>query len=148
MDEDEETNIYPNFHYGATFYPKILSHAIKTQRIEESDVHKLLLIKKFEFSSELQRMSVVVRNNIDREILCYIKGSPESIQSLCDEESIPKNYSEQLDNYTSRGFRVIALAYRTLNMDESDFDDNVEREKIERVSSSVRIENSFNLFIC
>jgi cation-transporting P-type ATPase 13A2 len=132
MDEDEERNIQPEYHYSATFYPRALSNAIQTSRIKEEEIYKLQMIKKFEFSSELQRMSVVVKNNIDGSIICFIKGSPEIIKTLWDPSKVPLDYNEQMDRYTSRGFRVIALAYRQLSMKEYEFDANTERTDIEK----------------
>ncbi|UXI19428.1 aspartate aminotransferase [Sarcoptes scabiei] len=72
------------------------------------------IIRQFPFSSSLQRMSVVVRqiNGIQFEV--YAKGSPEMIASLCNPDSIPSNYSNILQKYTEKGYRVLGLAYRPL----------------------------------
>ena len=77
--------------------------------------YQLALIKRFEFSAKLQRMSVIVRNFLDYDFRVYVKGSPEKIRELCVEESIPNNYDEILQIYTEYGYRVIALAYRPIN---------------------------------
>jgi magnesium-transporting ATPase (P-type) len=49
-------------------------------------IEELGIIKTFEFSAELRRMSVIVRNVSapDRNPIVYTKGSPETICSICD----------------------------------------------------------------
>jgi len=37
------------------------------------------LVRRFDFSSGLQRMSVICRNRLDRQFLAFVKGSPEKI---------------------------------------------------------------------
>lgn len=68
------------------------------------------IIRRFEFSSALQRMSVIARNEIDGKFRAFVKGSPEMIASLCENGSLPSNYKEVLEIYTKEGYRVIALA--------------------------------------
>jgi cation-transporting ATPase 13A3/4/5 len=55
------------------------------------------IIKIFEFSSELQRMSVLVKNinkkenqREEEDYIIYVKGSPEKIIELSIEDSIPE----------------------------------------------------------
>lgn len=52
------------------------------------------IIKRFEFSSKLQRMSTVVRNLSNKTNLfrIHVKGSPEKIQQLSLKSTIPDNY--------------------------------------------------------
>lgn len=59
-------------------------------------------------------MSVICRNQLDKQFLAFVKGSPEKIQELCDPSTLPKNYEEVLEVYTKEGFRVIALATKPL----------------------------------
>jgi magnesium-transporting ATPase (P-type) len=42
----------------------------------------LAILKRFEFSSQLQRMSVIVRNLKDNSLKAFVKGSPEKIKEL------------------------------------------------------------------
>ena len=44
----------------------------------------------------------------------YCKGSPEIMLSIMKSSTIPKNYNEALKEYTSNGFRVLAIASRKL----------------------------------
>lgn len=51
---------------------------------------ELEVVKVFEFESELQRMSVIARMN--NEYYVFTKGSPEMIQSLSLNSTVPKEY--------------------------------------------------------
>ena len=58
------------------------------------------IVRRFEFSSKLQRMSVVVKNLQENGFKVHIKGSPEKIRELCRPESIPDNFHHILEKYT------------------------------------------------
>ena len=77
------------------------------------------ILYQYPFSSELQRMSVVVKCLRDGEpgdLVLYSKGSPEMIASLSVAESLPGNFTETLTLYTKMGLRVLAIAYKELTM--------------------------------
>ncbi|XP_042856180.1 polyamine-transporting ATPase 13A3-like isoform X6 [Penaeus japonicus] len=76
--------------------------------------YELGIVRQFPFSSSTQRMSVLVRVLGRSYMDLYAKGAPEVIQSLCRPESIPEDLGPILTQYTVQGFRVIALAHRTL----------------------------------
>ena len=82
-----------------------------------------------EFSSRFQSMSVIVKNNIDNSIRLYVKGAPEKIKKECDKETIPLDLDKQLQNYTSKGFRVLGCATKLLSRYNPEIDI---REKIEQ----------------
>ncbi|XP_046399059.1 polyamine-transporting ATPase 13A3-like [Ischnura elegans] len=72
------------------------------------------IARQFYFSSTLQRMSVITRTLGSRNFDIYCKGSPEMLMSLSKPESIPATMTSVLASYTRKGFRVLALAYRSL----------------------------------
>ncbi|XP_071515719.1 polyamine-transporting ATPase 13A3-like isoform X8 [Panulirus ornatus] len=76
--------------------------------------YEIGIVRQFPFSSSTQRMSVMVRKLGQQHMDLYAKGAPEVIQSLCQPESLPKDLGSVLTQYTVQGFRVIALAHRTL----------------------------------
>lgn len=57
-------------------------------------------------------MSVVVKINLNNQVqhYAYAKGSPEIMVTIMDKKTVPDNYSEVLKEYTSNGFRVLAIA--------------------------------------
>lgn len=56
--------------------------------------YELAIIKRFDFESKLQRMSVIVKNNIDSTFRAYVKGSPEKVAELCLAETLPANFDQ------------------------------------------------------
>ena len=70
----------------------------------------------FDFSSKLQRMSTIAKNMIEPHFTCYCKGSPEKIKELCMPKTIPADFIQQLNYYTSRGYRVLAMGSKIINM--------------------------------
>lgn len=97
---------------------KLVGSFMKSGRLQNGSVFTAALQKLFQFSSELQRMSVIVRviqETGDEDFsppstLVFCKGSPEKIEQLCCAESLPSNYREILNGYASNGFRVLAMA--------------------------------------
>ena len=89
----------------------------------------LKYLKRSEFQSRFQSMSVIVKNSIDETIRLYIKGAPEKIKKDCDPETLPHDLDRQLQNFTGKGFRVLACATKLLSKFDQDVDT---REKIEK----------------
>lgn len=93
--------------------------------------YQLGIIRRFDFSSKLQRMSVIIQNMRDQKYRLYIKGSPEKIRELSKPETLPGNFMEILANYTQQGCRVLALGTRSLNINYQQCQ-RVNREIIEK----------------
>ena len=81
-----------------------------------NSLYQLDLIKRFDFVSKLQRMSVLVKNTKEDYFKVYCKGSPEKIRELCKPETIPSNYNRILNSYSNQGLRVFALSFKLLKM--------------------------------
>ncbi|XP_062598964.1 polyamine-transporting ATPase 13A3-like, partial [Saccostrea cucullata] len=75
---------------------------------------EIAIMRQFTFASSLQRMSVITRKLGAPNFELYTKGAPEMIASLSKPESVPGNFHKFLINYTKHGYRVLALAYRSL----------------------------------
>ena len=78
--------------------------------------YQLGIVRRFEFTSKLQRMSVLVQNLRELKYRVYTKGAPEKMKELCRASSLPNNYSEVLARYTKKGFRVLSIGTRELNL--------------------------------
>ena len=73
------------------------------------------IIRRFDFTSALMRMSVICKNNIDSaQYRAFVKGSPEKMEELCTRESMPADFHSVLEHYTREGYRVVALASKVL----------------------------------
>ncbi|NXD42580.1 AT132 ATPase, partial [Copsychus sechellarum] len=72
------------------------------------------ILRRFPFSSSLQRMSVLVKLPGEASAHAYVKGAPEMVASLCRKETVPPDFSQVLRHYTTDGFRVLALACKAL----------------------------------
>ncbi|KAG1700076.1 putative cation-transporting ATPase 13A3 [Nymphon striatum] len=104
---------------------KATNWIISDEEVEETDgifkVHPkkqksryIQVTKIFPFDSKLQRMSVVTVDENGQNIF-YMKGSPEIVQTMCAENTVPEDFATNLEAYTNRGLRVIALAYKVLS---------------------------------
>ncbi|KAL5485211.1 hypothetical protein ACEPAI_7853 [Sanghuangporus weigelae] len=75
---------------------------------------ELGVIRTFEFVSSLRRMSVIVKRLKSSSMEIYVKGAPEVMQDICDRDSFPDDYDDLLSYYTKRGYRVIAIAGKSI----------------------------------
>ena len=76
-------------------------------------------------------MSVIVKEQKTNKLYWFTKGSPEIIQSLSVEISIPDDYYDVLEKYTKDGLRVLALAYKELKDVDVSKIKTLKREEIE-----------------
>ncbi|KAF8726522.1 hypothetical protein AX14_007766 [Amanita brunnescens Koide BX004] len=76
---------------------------------------ELGVIRTFEFVASLRRMSVVVKRLKSNSMEIYVKGAPEVMVNICDRDSLPEDYDDLLSYYTRRGYRVIAMAGKSID---------------------------------
>uniref|UniRef100_A0A8C3WLU2 Cation-transporting ATPase n=1 Tax=Catagonus wagneri TaxID=51154 RepID=A0A8C3WLU2_9CETA len=100
-------------------------------KASRSPVEAIAILRQFPFSSSLQRMSVVAQLSGEDHFHVYMKGAPEMLARFCRSETVPKNFSQMLRNYTVQGFRVIALAHKALKMGKFSEVESLTREKVE-----------------
>ncbi|NXR53742.1 AT132 ATPase, partial [Hippolais icterina] len=115
MMEEEEEGELPAFQQ---FEMKVLA-VVKPPPEEEQPQDRrhqapVGILRRFPFSSSLQRMSVLVKLPGEASAHAYIKGAPEMVASLCRKETVPPDFSQMLRHYTTDGFRVLALACKAL----------------------------------
>ncbi|MBN3324731.1 AT132 ATPase, partial [Atractosteus spatula] len=91
----------------------------------------LAILRRFPFSSALQRMGVVIRATGETAALAFLKGAPEMVASLCRRDSVPASFSMTLHQFASDGFRVLGLAYKSLTQRS--------QEELEDMSRSARV---------
>lgn len=94
-------------------------------------VEGIVILQQFPFSSGLQRMSVITQILNGDEYAVYMKGAPEMVASFCKPDTVPLNFSDELEIYTKQGFRVIGLAYKILDRSESINIKALKRDEVE-----------------
>lgn len=72
--------------------------------------------KIYEFESEYQCMSTIVFDNEMNSWMVFTKGAPEKIKKICKKNSIPKNFTNLMEGMAIQGFRVLGLAYKTVEI--------------------------------
>ena len=77
--------------------------------------HNGFATRRFDFDSQLFRMSTVAKSNLDDEYYIYTKGSPEAMAKIFDPSTVPFNYDEILKQYASSGFRILAIGSRRID---------------------------------
>ncbi|XP_075056990.1 putative cation-transporting ATPase 13A4 [Mixophyes fleayi] len=100
-------------------------------RAKKVPVEGILILHQFPFSSNMQRMSVITQIIGDSNLTLFMKGAPEMVVRFCKPETVPHVFSKKLDFYTMQGFRVIGLAYRSLQKEELPNSFDVDREIVE-----------------
>lgn len=125
----EDTTKYDNLcPTVVTWKPEKVSKDGTTDSLPQVEVG---IVRQFTFSSSLQRMSVLCKRLDQGQLHFFCKGSPEMIQSLSNPETVPSNFSQVLEEYTRQGYRVIALAHRTVEFRSILKLQKVQREELE-----------------
>ena len=93
--------------------------------------YELGIVKRFDFSSKLQRMTTISKNINENYFKAFCKGSPEKLRDLCRPDTIPLNFDSILNSYTSKGYRVLAMAAKGLIMDFQQ-SQSISREDVEK----------------
>lgn len=93
--------------------PTIVKSIDRTNMNEDVEIG---ILRQFQFSSSLQRMSVITKKLDEQNYVVFSKGAPEMIFSLCDQRTLPSDVHDRLHEYTEKGYRVLALATRELHL--------------------------------
>ena len=78
--------------------------------------YELSIIRRFSFDYSTQRVSVLVKNANNNYYKIFCKGSPEKIKEICDNNTIPQNYNKIYKYYSSQGYRIIGMAYKSIRL--------------------------------
>ena len=70
------------------------------------------VLRRFAFTSESFRSSVIVAYENVAGTFVYVKGAPEAVLDCCDASTVPPNLLEHVTHHTRNGRRVLACAYR------------------------------------
>lgn len=106
----ESDCLYVNKHETMT---SMIVRPSDNTNLTENAASKISIIQQYQFSSSLQRMSVIMCALESDNFTIYTKGSPETIIGLSKPETVPHDISCVLERYTRQGYRVIAMGRRT-----------------------------------
>lgn len=105
-------------HVSAVISPKKRKLSSMTSSHHPSPVDhaevEIAVLKRFQFSSSLQRMSVITHHLDSQFYHVYCKGSPEVLMSLSKRETVPEDILDILNSYTVQGYRVIAVGVKKI----------------------------------
>ena len=93
--------------------------------------YEIGIVKRFDFSSKLQRMTIIGKNLNENYYKAYCKGSPEKIKELSNPSTIPMNFEEILNSYTTKGYRVLGMAAKSININLQQ-SQTITREEVEK----------------
>ncbi|XP_030072450.1 probable cation-transporting ATPase 13A4 isoform X1 [Microcaecilia unicolor] len=94
-------------------------------------VKGITVLNQYPFSSSLQRMAVITQAIGEEKLVVYMKGAPEMVARFCKPETVPGDFSSQLELYTFQGFRVIGLAYKAIEPGQHNGVESLTRENVE-----------------
>ncbi|NWT48732.1 AT132 ATPase, partial [Chroicocephalus maculipennis] len=114
-EEEEEEGELPAFQqFGTKVLAVMKPPPEEEQPRDRKHQSPVGILRRFPFSSSLQRMSVLAKLPGEASAHAYVKGAPEMVASLCRKETVPLDFSQMLRHYTTDGFRVLALASKPL----------------------------------
>ena len=76
-------------------------------------------------------MTIITKNINEDYFKAFCKGSPEKLRDLCKPETVPFNFDSVLNSYTTKGYRVLAMAAKGLLMDFQQ-SQSISREDVEK----------------
>ncbi|KAM4040345.1 putative cation-transporting ATPase 13A4 isoform 2-T2 [Anomaloglossus baeobatrachus] len=98
---------------------------------DTSTVDGIIILQQFPFSSSLQRMAVISQVIGSEEHFVFMKGAPEMVKNFCTPESVPENFCSELQSHTTKGFRVIGMAYKIMQCTKDMDTESYTREEVE-----------------
>ena len=121
---DEVTLVSAANELGYTFISrqnnKIIIYIYDEEKNEDT-VREFDILQKFDFTSERQRSSIIVRDLLNNKIIIYIKGSDKKIFSGKDKFSTENIYEisqKHVDQFARQGLRTLCYSFKFLEENE------------------------------
>lgn len=131
--KDDLESVFGEAELGSTsIYPKEVADRLASDLENHNNLYKIKTVFKFDFSSELQRMSTIVKPSFDDKFILFVKGSPEKIGELSIPNTLPKDYEEIYNRYTAKGNRVIAMGYKYMLDFNPKSAETLDRKQVEK----------------
>ncbi|KAI8057924.1 hypothetical protein BDF22DRAFT_724886 [Syncephalis plumigaleata] len=109
------------------------THAMNltTGEVINDTMIELGILRCFEFSPALRRMSVLVKQLGQQCTAAYVKGAPEVMKEICRPDTLPDDFDKLLATYTHRGYRVIACAGKSMDQLSWVKSQRIKRDQVE-----------------
>ena len=91
------------------------SSAMIRKILFKDQILKYKILQVLEFDSSRKRMSVIVEDMQTNEIILFCKGAETTIFPRCSHGDI-KSCKEIVDDFARKGWRTLALAFKTLSL--------------------------------
>ena len=91
--------------------PDFVGDSVTPSKHDAPHGTKLIIRRRFHFSSALKRMSTVSALP-SGELIGAVKGAPETIKTMLT--AVPEHYDETYKWFTRRGSRVLALGFKQM----------------------------------
>ncbi|OAG30002.1 cation-transporting ATPase 13A3/4/5 [Nematocida displodere] len=99
-------------HFSRSRVAYVASQTGRKRAIYTEDEHQGTILQVFGFDPNTRRMSTVI--DTPNGFFFFTKGSPETIETLCDPSTVPDSYFQVIDKYSMEGYRIIALAGKSI----------------------------------
>ena len=103
---------------------------VRIRRGADPQQQGIVVIKRFDYTADLQRQVVVAKSLPTGDLAVMAKGAPEVICAMCHPSTVPSNFREMLREMDSQGMRVLGLAGKPLRSDQ--YFPAISREALER----------------
>ena len=89
----------------------------RSNALAKAAAEAIVIYHRFGFESRLKRMTVIARDlTEDQRLFVLTKGAPETILPLLNPLTVPSNYNAVSRYHMSKGQRVLALAYKPIDI--------------------------------
>jgi phospholipid-translocating ATPase len=110
--------------FGYTFISrqnnKIVIYVYDDEKNEEQ-MREFDVLQKFDFTSERQRSSIIVRDKLTNQIIIYIKGSDKKIfagKGKFSADNIYEISQKHVDQFARQGLRTLCYSFKYLDENE------------------------------
>ena len=118
--------------YGYIFFDRSVDNVITIEKVNsQNQIYRMKykILNIFEFTSERQRMSIII-NSKDFEgkdnYLLYIKGSDYILNKKISNKNshVYKHISKKIKEYSEKGLRILVFGFKTITQEEYNKFDN------------------------
>ena len=131
---DEVTLVSMADEFGFTFISRennIIAIEIYDYENDKKEFREFEILKKFDFDSERQRSSIIVKDKKTNKIILYIKGSDQKIFNLINDFSTQNLFEiskQHLEQFACEGLRTLCYSFKYIdekeyNLWSKDFED-------------------------